>query len=226
MWRATRRRARAGPARRGPARGLPRGLVAVERRERPAWRRAVSSAGKAGTGRTHRPPPPYDADDYLPDERQAADGDDAVVVLITGVSGSFRRGAPCRFSWVSSGLRVDFESLSARIPGGGRPLPPVWSSAVRVVASPGRSRRPLAGRAPSAHSSTAIDHHPRPLSSWVVGPILSHRCGMLRPVADDLQALRASLYRWADRLVYVIRRWSVCCERPGAVGRAEARGSE
>ena len=64
---------------------------------------------------------------HLPDERQAADGDDAVVVvLITGVSGSFRRGAPCRFSWVSSGLRVDFESLSARIPGGGRPLPPVW----------------------------------------------------------------------------------------------------
>ena len=68
MWRATRRRARAGPARRGPARGLPRGVVAVERRERPAtsphprsrqpcWRRAVSSAGRAGTGRTRRPPP-------------------------------------------------------------------------------------------------------------------------------------------------------------------------
>ena len=178
---------------------------------------------------------PYDADDYLPDERQAADGDDAVVVLITGVSGSFRRGAPCRFSWVSSGLRVDFESLSARIPGGGRPLPPVWSSAVRVVASPGRSRRPLAGRAPSAHSSTAIDHHPRPLSSWVVGPILSHRCGMLRPVADDLQALRASLYRWAakvlaarggeDRLVYVIAMVGLL-RAARAVGRAEARGSE
>ena len=48
---------------------LPRGVVAVERSERPAtspppglalgqpcWRRAVSSARRASTGRTHRPP--------------------------------------------------------------------------------------------------------------------------------------------------------------------------
>ena len=51
-----------------PARGLPRGVVAVERNERPAtspppglgqpcWRRAVSSARRASTGRTRRPPP-------------------------------------------------------------------------------------------------------------------------------------------------------------------------
>ena len=58
MWRATRRRARVGPALQGPARGLPRGVVAVERSERPAtspppglgqpcWRRAVSSARRS-----------------------------------------------------------------------------------------------------------------------------------------------------------------------------------
>ena len=67
MWRATRRRARVRPARQGPARGLPRSVVAVERSERPAtspppglgqpcWRRAVSSARRASTERTHRPP--------------------------------------------------------------------------------------------------------------------------------------------------------------------------
>ena len=68
-WRATRRRARAALARRGPARGLPRGLVPCRRASRaaayvaaprfrqPCWRRAVSSAGRTGTGRTHRPPP-------------------------------------------------------------------------------------------------------------------------------------------------------------------------
>ena len=58
---------------------------------------------------------------------------------------------------------------------------------------------------------------------------------MLRPVADDLQALRASLYRWADkvlaarggedRLVYVIAMVGLL-RAARAVGRAEARGSE
>ena len=56
---------------------------------------------------------------------------------------------------------------------------------------------------------------------------------MLRPVADDLQALRASLYRWADkvlaarggedRLVYVIAMVGLL-RAARAVGRAEARG--
>ena len=68
-WRATRRRARAALARRGPARGLPRGLVpVVERREPPPTsppRGLGNHAGDVpwrapegtGTGRTHRPPP-------------------------------------------------------------------------------------------------------------------------------------------------------------------------
>ena len=62
---------------------------------------------------------------------------------------------------------------------------------------------------------------------------------MLRPVADDLQALRASLYRWADkvlaarggedRLVYVIAMLGLLRAAqgggPGAGARwASARG--
>ena len=68
MWRATRRRARVGTARQGPARGLPRGMVAVERSERPATSPPPGLGNHAGdvpcrapggssTGRTHRPPP-------------------------------------------------------------------------------------------------------------------------------------------------------------------------
>ena len=68
MWRATPRRARAGPARRGPARGLPLGVVAVERRERPptsppprsrqpCWRRARVERREGRHGADAPPPP-------------------------------------------------------------------------------------------------------------------------------------------------------------------------
>ena len=62
---------------------------------------------------------------------------------------------------------------------------------------------------------------------------------MLRPVADDLQALRASLYRWADkvlaarggedRLVYVIAMLGLLRAAqgggPGGRSLASARGT-